>query len=340
MAMRRFVAVAVSVGFAGLGILGSAQSTSAAINSVTVAAANPSVTATCPVEVSFTGSIKGSSGTQFSYSFVRIVDNVVQSFDQGTVTMPGSGSIAVNDKFSVASSTSAVTQEQVWVHNISGGQADVFSTPAGFAVTCRLNPGVVPNARPPVTLHPQWFARRSYAYVWHGIPTTIPEQGTAPCLDLCVGWLHIHQGDSLTLYHENYYYRGFLGYDRVAIMNRKILKAVLTLTVGNGSDKCFGGVGRAMLSRSPVVRGGAQRFEAPYPDDGDFSFPAPMIRQNAGTVEVDVTSLVEAWAAGKVPNEGFVLRGKLEDNGSNGNDQCSLGFHRDASLTLEVLPSP
>jgi hypothetical protein len=207
-------------------------------------------------------------------------------------------------------------------------------------VTCKVDIGKKPNFRGPVTLHPRWFARRDYAYVWQGLTTNIPERGTGPCPDLCVGWAHFHQGDSLALVHLNDYYRAFLGYDSAALKNLKIMKAVLTLTIANGSDKCFGGVGRAVLSRTPVVRGGTQRFEAPFPDDGDFSFHTPLLRQNAGTVQVDVTSLVQAWVLAKVPNEGFVLRGKVENNGADGNDQCTVGFRPNAALTIDELPSP
>ena len=54
-----------------------------------------------------------------------------------------------------------------------------------------------------------------------------------------------------------------------------------------------------------------------------------------GSATVDVTSIVRGWVTGKMPNQGFVLRGKLEDNGSNGNDSCSLSFGKDAVLTIE-----
>jgi len=48
-----------------------------------------------------------------------------------------------------------------------------------------------------------------------------------------------------------------------------------------------------------------------------------------------VTSIVQAWVSGKIPNQGFVLRGRLEDNGAEANDSCSLSFGRDAVLTIE-----
>jgi len=341
MTIGGLVRAVVSMGFAGIGILGSAPSASAAITSVTVAAANPSVTAKCPVEVSFTGSIKGSAGTKVSYTFLRIVDNVVKSFDQGMVTMPGSGSITINDTYWVGSSTSGVTQEQVWVHNISTGstgQADIYSTPAGFTVTCQPNPGARPNARPPITLHPQWFARRTYKYEWEGPLGDLPDRGSGPCIDLCVGWSHFHQGDSAWLRHLNLYFRSFVGYDLAALKTVRIARAILTLTVANGNEKCFEKVGLAVLHQGSLGKGTTETFEAPYPKDGDFNWSTPLVHRNAGSVAADVTSIVQAWGTGAAANEGFVLRGKVEDNGSDDNQECTVGFRPDAVLTIEELP--
>ena len=337
---HRFIASAFGPVAAGLAMLAVATPAAATITAVKIAATQPAWNGTCPMTVSFAGSITGTPGTQFSYDFLSTVDNVVKTFGQGTVTLPASGSMSIYHNYAIGSSTTGVNEEQVRVHNIAGGQADIISNAAGFSVTCKVDIGKKPNVRGPVTLHPVWFARRDYAYAWQGLAPNLPERGTGPCPDLCVGWQHFHQGDSLALVHLNDYYRAFLGYDRAAFKNLKMMKAVLTLTIANGSDKCFGGVGRAVLSRTPVMRGGTQRFEAPYPDDGDFGWHTPLLRQNAGTIEVDVTSLVEAWVLAKVPNQGFVLRGKVENNGADGNDECTVGFRPDARLTIEELPVP
>ena len=48
-----------------------------------------------------------------------------------------------------------------------------------------------------------------------------------------------------------------------------------------------------------------------------------------------MTSIVQGWLIDKMPNEGFVLRGRVEDNGSNGNDGCSVVFARDVVPTIE-----
>src|SRR6185312_4855019 len=106
------------------------------------------------------------------------------------------------------------------------------------------------------------------------------------------------------------------------------------LTIDGGAPTCYGGLGRAVLTRTPAEKGTTQTFTAPYPDDGDFNWQAPATFA-AGSVTIDVTSIVQAWAAGKIPNQGLVVRGKLEDNGSDGNDSCTLRFGRDAVLTIE-----
>ena len=95
---------------------------------------NP-VTSNCPVTVAFTGSITYATGTQFAYSFNRFVNGVQQIVPGGTVTS-GSGTIFVNDSIAISSPASGNTFDQIWVHNISGGQTDVYSNKAAFSVTC------------------------------------------------------------------------------------------------------------------------------------------------------------------------------------------------------------
>ena len=228
---------------------------------------------------------------------------------------------------------------QIWVRNISGGQANVYSTSPEYSVACKFNPGV----RPPNTT----FLRNRSRCTRNGshcasmntgtvgpMSSFIPERGTAPCPDLCIGWDHILDGSFLWLFHWNTYDRAFWGYDprrfpgleshegdSDADDRRAVTPAVRRAREG-GSHQ------------DTVEKGTTQTFGAPYPDDGDFNWPAP-VQFAAGSATIDVTSIVQAWASGKMPNQGFVLRGKLEDNGSDGNDSCSLVFGRDVVLTIE-----
>jgi hypothetical protein len=107
----------------------------------------------------------------------------------------------------------------------------------------------------------------------------------------------------------------------------------VTLAIEGGNRGCFGRLGRAVLTRTPVMKGTTQTFTAPYPDDGDFRWSTPATFSPT-SVAIDVTDIVKGWVSGKMPNQGFVLRGKTEDNGSNGNDSCSLRFGKDAVLTI------
>ena len=94
------------------------------------------INATCPLNVQFKGTITGTPGTVFTYSLNRFVNGAQQVVNGATVPMPASGSIAVNDAISISSSANGNTFDQIWVHNISGGQSDVYSNKAIFAVNC------------------------------------------------------------------------------------------------------------------------------------------------------------------------------------------------------------
>lgn len=315
-------------------VLGVVHPANAQITGATVSASPPSFAGNCPTTVSFSGVITGNPGTTFWATFVWLGG---KEFSGDFVeTMPASGSLPIQFPISVTQSTTDYMQ--IRVKNISGGQADVYSNGAQYSVACKFNPGVLPSNttfRKPVTLHPQWFALREYEYKTVGFMSTfVPERGSAPCTDLCIGWDHILDGAFLWLFHWNTYDRAFWGYDPSAFKGLRVTKATVTLTVDGGDPGCYGGIGRAVLARTPVVKGGRQTFSAPYPDDGDFRWSAP-VQFAAGSATIDVTSIVQAWAGGKMRNDGFVLRGKLEDNGAEGNDSCSLSFGRDAVLTIE-----
>jgi hypothetical protein len=90
----------------------------------------------CPANVQFTGSISGTPGTAFTYSFNRFVNGVQQVAGGNMMTMPPGGSITVNDSIPIAASTNGVTFDQIWVHNIGAFQQDVYSNKVAFTVNC------------------------------------------------------------------------------------------------------------------------------------------------------------------------------------------------------------
>jgi hypothetical protein len=104
----------------------------------------PSYAGACPTTMAFTGSISGPPGTAFQYSFSRYVNGVQQVQNVGAVTLPASGTVAVSDSISIAGTSAGINFDQIWVHNIAGGQPDVYSNRAPFSVTCGSGkPGVV-----------------------------------------------------------------------------------------------------------------------------------------------------------------------------------------------------
>ncbi len=315
-------------------VLGATHAANAQITGATLSASPPSFAGYCPTTVSFSGVIAGKPGTTFQYTFAW--RGGTEFSGDFVATMPASGTLPVQYSISVTASTTDFMQ--IWVRNISGGQANVYSTSPEYSVACKFNPGARPpntNFLQPLTLHPEWFALREYEYKTVGpMSSYLPERGTAPCPGLCIGWYHALDGAFLWIFHWNTYDRAFWGYDPVAFQGLKVTKATLKLTVASGDTSCFGALGRAVLTRTHVEQGTTQTFSAPYPDDGDFNWPAP-VQFTAGSATIDVTSIVQAWVSGKMPNQGFVLRGRLEDNGSNDNDTCSLVFGRDVLLTIE-----
>ena len=316
-------------------VLGVMHPANAQITGATLSASPPSFSGNCPTTVSFNGVIAGKPGTAFWFTFSwHSGGNTVFSGDS-VETMPPSGSLSVQHSLSVPDSIS--DSMQLRVSHISGGQPDMYFS-APYTVACKFNPGVLPPRpafRKPVTLHPQWFALREYEYKTVGpFSTFIPERGSAACPDLCIGWNHVLDGAFLWLYHWNTYDRAFWGYDPTAFKGLKVTKATVTLTIDGGDPACFGAIGRAVLTRTHVAPGTTQTFQAPYPDDGDFRWRAP-VQFSAGSATIDVTSIVQAWASGEMTNQGFVMRGRLEDNGAEDNDSCVLRFGTDVVLTIE-----
>ncbi len=110
----------------------------AAVTAV-LTATTPSYTGNCPTTMAFTGTISGSPGASFQYSFSRFVSGVQQVVNIGAATLPASGTLAVNDSMSINATTGGNTFDQLWVHNIAG-QADVYSAKANIKVTCGTPP--------------------------------------------------------------------------------------------------------------------------------------------------------------------------------------------------------
>ena len=145
--------IALAAFMIAAGMVGMCRAANAAVTaSLAIVGPNP-VNAPCPVNVGFTGSINGSAGTVLTYSFNRFVNSVQQVVNGGTVTMPAGGSIAVNDSIPISSPTSGSTFDQIWVHNISGGQSDVYSNRVDFTATCGTPPPPKSVEPSPTNLH-------------------------------------------------------------------------------------------------------------------------------------------------------------------------------------------
>ncbi|MBV8223388.1 MAG: hypothetical protein JO293_08520, partial [Candidatus Eremiobacteraeota bacterium] len=252
----------------------------------------------------------------------------------GTITMPPSGSYAVTDSIPISSTTSPATFDQIWVHNIAFGQSDVYSAKANFSVACGLNPiythaqNTTTLIKPVLTLNSLEWTWRSYTYQFVGFMSTyVPEFGTGPCTDLCIGWIHVKNGDSAWLYHHNSYTRGWIAFANT-LKTAKATKATLTLPIDGGDSGCLGGIG---MATGPWH--GVAQHDFPSAHDADFSLPTSFT-VNGSSVTFDVTSIVQAWESGH-SNDGFAIKSRLEDNGSDGNDSCSFSLGTNGVLTIQ-----
>ncbi|HEV2907880.1 MAG TPA: hypothetical protein VGX02_01315, partial [Candidatus Eremiobacteraceae bacterium] len=141
--MKRSAFYFAAIFFAVLFVIG--RATASAAITATLTPVTPAYTGTCPASVKFTGTISGSPGNSFQYSFVHFINGVEQVVNVGSATLPASGTMPVNDSMSIAATTGANTFDQLWVHNISGGLPDVYSGKASFSVTCGTQPVPTPN---------------------------------------------------------------------------------------------------------------------------------------------------------------------------------------------------
>src|SRR5581483_8563859 len=206
---------------------------SAQITGATISTKQTSFSGACPATFDFTGAITGTPGTTFTYAFGRILYGTIEFTGDYPATMPASGSLAVADSTSITATSN--DSEQVWVRNIAGGQSNVYSPSVNYSVTCKFQPGVLPPGAHgvdlSVKLHPQWTGLREYEYKWVGLSGFLPERGTGPCPELCIGWMHVHNGDSFWLFHWNTFDRAFVGYDPAAFSGLKVSKATLNLGI-------------------------------------------------------------------------------------------------------------
>jgi hypothetical protein len=141
------------------------------------------------------------------------------------------------------------------------------------------------------------------------------------CDDLCAGWSHHDSGGTLTLDHENVYWRSFVQFEPSQITGLNIAKARLELRV-NGDPTCFGGIG---VSQGPAW-GTDQAPNVVWAD----------VRTAMSSTQAvfDVTSIVRDWANG-APNWGFAFKGNNENNGAEDNGGCMVQFNKNGVLSLE-----
>jgi hypothetical protein len=96
--------------------------------------------------MSFSGTISGTPGTKFTYSWNRFVNGAQQVVNGATITLSGP-TFGVNDSMTINASTTGTTFDQIWVHGISGGQPDVYSNEVHFSVKCTVPPTPTPTFR-------------------------------------------------------------------------------------------------------------------------------------------------------------------------------------------------
>ena len=124
----------------------SSKPAAAAITGAQWTSGTSSYAGACPVSVTFTGTITGSPGTAFQYSFNRFINGVQQLQNEGARVIPATGSFAVSDTINISATTGANTFDQIYVWKIPG-QPDVYSNKANFSVTCGT-PGAQPSPSP------------------------------------------------------------------------------------------------------------------------------------------------------------------------------------------------
>jgi hypothetical protein len=121
--------------------------------SITAAHLGPKTTnytGKCPKTLNFTGAITGTPGTTLIYSFNRFIGGKQYLSGNTSGTIPSGGSLDVSDSMTIPTTTPTLGRnfDQIWVHNISGGQTDVYSNEAHFDVDCGVPPTPKPSPLP------------------------------------------------------------------------------------------------------------------------------------------------------------------------------------------------
>ena len=316
----------------------------------------PSYTGLCPHSMTFSGTVMGTPGTTFTYAFNRFINGVQQLADQGAHLIPPSGQFPVNDSITISSTTSGATFDQVWVHGIAGGQMDVYSNKQPFAVNCRvafpvgIGPGITGAIETTVAFAPSNMLN---TYMYREAQLSSDPKGFDVCnyfvqggagsyredawagKELVVGFEQ--QQSSSCDFHGNYVYRGAVKFDLSSLAGKTVKKATLTFHI-RGSHQPLP-VAIPLNCAAGVFMGTTDWTVGPYPVSwevpvGDLVGPVAQIGWNVNPL--DVTSRVISWVHGDVPNEGFTMKGKMENLNATGVDICST-YYNQFKLTITYI---
>jgi hypothetical protein len=312
-------------------------------------AKNPS--SLCPYSITFNGYITGPGNSSVTYYYTRFAGKATYSTPV-TITIPASGttqgtSLIPPSQITVDSSTVGLQSYELDIQSPPGSDSTSYgkvyfnaqcgllmstmppipvASPSPFSLKNQVTHGaLVSNAK--VLLHLVTSTNRSKTLmaVLNGVDNFVG-CGANNTQDLpCVGYSHFKDQDPLDVRIINIY-RNYLMFAKIP-PGSNVVKAVLGLTATDATSlHCFGGIGPAV---------------APWTTnnnfvDGDFGFPAPA-QFNGAYVSIDVTSIVKAWATGKLANNGFVMRGSNEQNFLTKTESCEAVFSKPNVLYLTTV---
>ncbi len=301
-------------------------------------AQNPS--GSCPYSITFNAWITGPGNSSVTYYFTRFAGKAVSSTPV-TITIPASGttqgtSLIPPSQITVDSSTVGLQSYELDIQSPAGSDTTThgkiyFNAKCGLLLST-MPP--IPVATPTfsmknavshgpivstaiVALHPGASAMRSKVLLNQGQADFFFGSCTHAQI-LCAGYDHVLDTGVFGEKKAGIY-RSYVMFPNIP-HGTNVVKALLGLhQIFNGTDatsfQCFGGVAPAIApwtSNNNFV-------------DGDFGFPAPA--QYIGPdATVDVTSIVKAWASGKLVNNGFVLRGSDESTFIGADGDCHYLF--------------
>ena len=315
-----------------------------------------SFTGVCPHSMTFSGTITGTPGTTFTYAFNRFINGAQQITDQGAHLMPASGQFPVSDSITISSATSGATFDQIWVHGIAGGQMDVYSNKQPFAVTCRvefpagIGHGVFSAMETTVALAPSNMLN---TYAYREAQMSGDPKGFDVCnyfvdggagsyredawagKELVVGFEQ--QQHSTCDFQGDYVYRGAVKFDLSSLAGKTVQKATLTFHIRSSHQplpvaiplNCAAGV--FMGTTDWTVGSYPVSWEVPVGDP-----VGPVVQIGWNVAPLDVTSRVSSWVHGDVPNDGFTMKGKMEDLHATGVDICST-YYNQFKLTVTYI---